>query len=178
MQRYIEQLIEDIHRATWRLRAPHEIWDEVDLNSEIEIEDISYAEKYIYGTKEYISEITGIYLENLPADSKLTTEQKALLAIELENLLQVFHFHLDFPNNLPSHLRYSFILKFWEEKHVPLSFGESHIEFCNYDEDECPFPGYCNTCNEIAAQMRNDEEIGKNRSNPSENNELDNLFPF
>jgi len=43
---------------------------------------------------------------------------------------------------------------------VPLSFGDNHIEFCDMNEDECPFPGYCNTCRDVAAQMKFDEETG------------------
>ena len=50
------------------------------------------------------------------------------------------------------------ILKFWAEEHVALSFGENHIELCDYDEENCPFPGYCNTCKEVAEQMKFDEE--------------------
>jgi len=160
MQRYIEQLIEDIHKATWKLNPPHELWQkaEADPDSELELEDMSYLEKYIYGEEEPISVITGINLEQLPPVEKLTQEQQALLAAELERLLQYFRFCLDFPDNYPAHLRYAFIRKFWKEKHVALSFGESYIEFCNYEEEYCPFPGYCNTCQEIADQIKFDKE--------------------
>lgn len=51
MKRYIEQLIEDINQATWRIKPPHEIWEksEVDPYDEVELEDISHVEQYIYG---------------------------------------------------------------------------------------------------------------------------------
>ncbi len=160
MQRYIEQLIVDLRQATWKMKPPHELWEEsgADPDDELELEDMSYVEKYMYGVEEPISGITGIELEKLPPEAKLTLQQQALLASELENLLQYFHFYLDFPKNYPAHLRYPFILKFWTEEHVALSFGESHIEFCDYDEENCPFPGYCNTCKEVAEQMKFDEE--------------------
>ncbi len=162
MQRYLEQLIDDLHKATWGIKPPHEIWEEsnADPDDEVELEDMSYVEKYLYGDKIPISEITGIAREQLPPIEKLNQEQQALLAVELEKLLQFFHFYLDFPRDYPAHLRYAFILKFWEEKHVALSFGENHIEFCDYDEANCPFPGYCNTCNEVREQMKFDEEQG------------------
>lgn len=178
MQRYIEQLIEDIHQATWKIRAPHEIWDDVDINSDVELEDMGYAEKYIYGKKERIADITGIPIENLPPENKLNKSQKGLLATKLEELLKVFHFYLDFPEKLPSYLRYPFIYRFWNECHVAISFGESHIEFCDYEEDSCPFQGYCNTCNEIANQMREDEEIERKSSNKSDSFDIDGLLPF
>jgi len=133
MERYIEQLINDLHQATWKIRPPHELWEESEANhdDELELEDMSYVEKYMYGDQEPISGITGIEIEKLPPAEKLSEKQQALLATELEKLLQYFHFTLDFPENYPSHLRYPFILKFWEEEHVALSFGENHIEFCD-----------------------------------------------
>ena len=162
MERYIEQLIEDIHKATWNIRPPHKIWElsEADPDNEVELEDMAYAEKHIYGKKKRISKITGIDYELLPPSDKLTSQQQALLATELEKLLELFHFALDFPENYPAYLRYPFILKIWNKKHVPLSFGDNHIEFCDMNEDECPFPGYCNTCRDVAAQMKFDEETG------------------
>ncbi len=160
MQRYIEQLIEDLREATWKVRPPHELWEEsgADPDDELELEDMSYIEKIMYGEAEPISEITGIDIKQLPQADKLTQQEQSILATELEKLLQYFYFYLDFPENYPAHLRYPFILKIWAEEHVALSFGENHIEFCDMDEEFCPFPGYCNTCNEVAEQMKFDEE--------------------
>lgn len=28
MKRYIEQLIDDLHKATWKMKPPHEMWEE------------------------------------------------------------------------------------------------------------------------------------------------------
>jgi len=168
MQHYVEQLIEDLHRATWNIKKPHEIWEDVDPNNEVELEDISYVEEYFYGKQIKISDITGIERKLLPVPKKLTIEQRALLAVELEKLLQVFHFYLDFPETYPDEQRYRFIRDFWKEKRVALSFGESHIEFCDYDETHCPFYGYCTTCKEIQADMEHD-----NRYNDSHEFDID-----
>ncbi len=162
MKRYIEQLIEDIHKSTWNLKPPSKLWgeSEADPDNERELEDMSYVEKYIYGEQQAIGKITGIEPEQIPPTEILTTEQQSQLAIELEKLLQNYHFVLDFPEKYPAHLRYRFIRDFWNEEHVPLSFGENHIEFCNYEEANCPFPGYCDTCKEIAEQIKFDEIHG------------------
>lgn len=157
MQRYIEQLITDIRQATWRTRPPHEIWDGIDPDDEIDNEDLSYVEEFIYGKEERISSITGIGRELLPPIDKLNPEQAGLLASELEKLLKVFNFYPDFPKDYPVHFRYPLLYDLWNKKYVPLSFGESHIEFCSYDVKECPFPGYCKTCEEVALQMELDE---------------------
>lgn len=162
MKRYIEQLLDDIRQASWNVRPPHELWAEskADPDNELELEDMSFIEQYVEGDKLPIAELTGLAQEQLPVPERLNEQQQALLAGELEKLLDVFHFKLDFPESFPANLRYPFIRNFWAESHVPLSFGENHIEFCKYEEDDCPFPGYCTTCEEVAAQMKFDEEHG------------------
>jgi hypothetical protein len=158
MKRYIEQLIEDLHAASWNQNPPHEIWEltGADPENECELEDLSYLEEFILGTEIPISHITGIKQELLPPPEELTQEQQALLSFELEKLLLNFHFILEFPEDYPAQLRYPFIRNFWKENHVAMSFGNIHIEFCDYTEEKCPFPGYCDTCKEVARQMAAD----------------------
>ncbi len=169
MQNYINQLIEDIRSASWNTRPPHEIWEDADPEYEVELEDMSYVEKYVYGEKKSVSEITGIDATELPPPEQLTEEQRAVLADELEKLLVNYSFVLDFPEAFPAHFRYPFIRDFWSESHVALSFGTNHIEFCDFDEDNCPFPDYCNTCKEIAEQMKHDAKY----NNPDNNFDID-----
>lgn len=178
MQRYLEQLIDDLHQATWGMKPPHEIWQEseADPDDELELDDLSYVEKHLYGDEQPISVITGIDREKLPPVDKLNEAQQALLATELEKLLQFFHFHLDFPENFPAHLRYPFILDFWEEEHVALSFGEDHVEFCNYSEGFCAFPDYCTSCPEIKAQFEFDEQF-EHRDGLARDFDVNSLLP-
>jgi len=177
MEKYVEQLIEDIRKATWNEKPPHDLWVEskADPDNELELEDMSYVEKYLYGEKESISSITGIETHFLPPPEKLTKKQKELLSKELEKLLSIHHFELDFPRKYPHHLRYSFIRNFWDEEHVAMSFGTSHIEFCEYEKEKCPFPGYCKTCDEVEAQMKFDEESANRNIN---DNLGDDELPF
>ena len=165
MQRYIKQLIEDIQKATPDIDPAIEFKDNSVHDDETFFKHIENVEKFLYDEGEYISTITGIDFNLLPPPEKLTTAQKEILATELEKLLEYFHFELDFPVNYPVPLRYPFIKKFWEEKHAALSFGTSHIEFCSYEEENCPFPGYCKTCEEVTAQMKFDEEQAKGTDN-------------
>lgn len=174
MDRYIKQLQDDIKNATLKIRPPHEIWEDANPDDEVELEDISHVEKYYYGKKEPIEQITGIRYESLPPTALLTKQQQAILAVDLEELLKYFHFSLDFPVNFPENLRYEFIRNFWQEEHVPISFGESHIEFCDYDDENCPFPGYCNSCDEFRQEMKRDKDII--RKNRNQNSDEDFLF--
>ena len=127
MQNYIKQLIEDIHNASLNLNPPHKFREvsNADPDDELEFDDISYVEQYIEGEKQSIAEITGIDPEQLPPKEKLTKKQQALLACELEKLLQFFHFALDFPEKFPAHQRYTFIRDFWNEEHVTLIYSNN-----------------------------------------------------
>jgi len=119
---------------------------------------MAYLEQFYTGQEEPVSVITGIDQFLLPPDDKLTDEQKGILAIELENLLEVCHFKLDFPESYPNHLRYVIMRKFWSKKRVAMSFGTTHITLCDYDRSACPFPDYCEICDEIEMQTKCDEE--------------------
>ncbi len=172
MQRYVQQLIEDIHKARTIVKPPSAVWDNADTENECDMEDMVYVEQFIYGAKEPMHEITGIETELLPPPNKLNKEEKEKLTIELEALLEHHNFVPDFPIKFPLADRYQFLLEIWDDLFVEVSFGIIHIEFCTYDEEFCPFPGYCNTCKEIAAQMEADEK----GSEQSDDNEI--IMPF
>ena len=144
MEHYLTQLIEDLHQVSLNLKSTQ--WQKGDPDDKPELVDFLQIGKYENGELTSISEITGILQEQLPPVEKLNQEQQALLAAGLEELLQHFHFQLDFPRDFPMHLRYAFIRQLWSEEQMALAFGENQIEFCNYDEDNCTFQGYCNIC--------------------------------
>lgn len=160
MHRYIEQLIEDFRQRRQVVKPPHEIWDEADPTDPVELEDISYVEAYLYGDAMPVSDITGIDQIMLPPADKLTSEQAGKLAIEMELLLNHFHLFPDFPAHFSGHLRYPFLYDLWNNEYVSLSFGENHIEFCSYDESECPFPGYCTSCEEFRKEKETGAKAG------------------
>jgi hypothetical protein len=161
MQNYIRQLISDMHNARTKVEPPLiDLWQSADLSDEGEIEDLAFVEEYMYGIPKQISDITGIGSELLPVPDMLQPDEAALLAVELELLLNHFNFYPDFPVNYPVNLRYPLLRKIWDDEHVTLSFGESHIEFCSYESENCPFLGYCNTCEEIEKEIKEGPKAG------------------
>lgn len=156
MDKYIEQLIDDIKQARQKVQPPHPLWldSEADPYDEGELEDLSYVEQFVYGKEVPVSEITGIDAKLLPPTERLSPNQRALLAEELEALLHHYHLHPEFPNLYPSYLKYPFLLKVWSQSHVPLSYGENHIEFCDYNVENCPFEGYCHVCGDMEMEKR------------------------
>jgi len=154
MERYFEQLMDDLQQVIWNLEPINEEQDQLDF----------LVEKFGRNETTPVSKITGIEPEQLPSGEKLSQKQQALLANKLEELLHSCHFQLNFPINYPSHLRYAFIRQLWNEEQVADLWGIVHIEFCDYDEDQCPFPGYCHTCQEVLKDMENfkyEREQGK-----------------
>ena len=161
MEKANKQLINVIHKTTWNIRLQHEIWkqSEADPDNAVELEDLSFEEKYIYGKKEKKSKNAVINPKQLLTVDNLNIDQQSFLAIELENPLKYFHFILDFQENYPYDLCYPFIRKLWRKKQVLVSSGGTQIEFCDFYEDKCPFPRRLSNCNEIASQMSCDEEL-------------------
>lgn len=162
MQNYINQLIEDLHKIADKVNPSGNTEEEEEAVNDEEtfLKHLADIERYVYGEEVLISHITGIAQEELPPPEILSESQQAHLATELECFLEHFHFALDFPANYPKHLRYGFIKKFWTEKHPAMQFGTSHIEFCNYERENCPFPDYCDSCDEFET---NDEDLDLNK---------------
>jgi len=117
----------------------------------------TFVEQYIYGEpKPIYANLPVLPNEKLPDSEMLSKNQRAVLAVELCNLLAFHHFHLDFPDNFPLDMQYPIIRKHWVESHVEVSFGTVHIDLCDFDIDNCPFPGYCNICEENDRQFEID----------------------
>lgn len=150
MKRYVDQLIEDLHQITSNLELLS--FEEADAEDKM---DFSQVDKFERNEVTPVSQITGIQQAQLPPVEMLNEEQQALLATELEEMLYWFHFKLEFPHDYPNYLRYPFIRKLWGEEQVSVTDGTIHIDFCDYQEENCPFPCYCSICSD------NDWEIKK-----------------
>lgn len=157
MNNYIDQLIGQFHESIKRVPLPSLRSEDFDHENEGETEDFQYAEQYMYGDEQPLSEIFGIEKIYLPNDKKLTDKQVEILAGETEKLWNAYHFYPDFPERLPSRSRYRKMREYWDDKQVFIGAGEVYIEFCDYEEANCPFPGYCKTCEEISVEFEHDQ---------------------
>jgi hypothetical protein len=164
MDRYIQQLIEDFHQATLKIIPPSEIWNDVDITSEIDVEDIAYLEEEFYGTEQPLSEIVGIPREQLPPLYQLTDQQITLLVEEMIKLLHYFNFNPVIPDGVDDKTIYQLLCDTWDCERVYVSFGEVDIEYCDHDEEFCPFSGCCTICSDYEEECRLDEQR-RNRLN-------------
>lgn len=153
MERYIEQLIEDFREAAKQTPEPSELWDDVDMDNPGEVEDIAYVERFVYGTPQMLSEIVGIAKIQLPPVGRLSSVQTAKLLDEMLVLLYAYHFVPIFPDDLPSRLKYRVLRANWDSEQVYVGGGESEIEFCDLEPDECPYPHKFCTCRKVDAEI-------------------------
>ncbi len=175
MEKYLEQLIEDIREATKEAPVPGELWSSVNMDDPGEVEDMAYVEQFFYGTPQKLSAIVGIEKIQLPPLEKLKTlpgsQILARLVMEMGVLLKAYHFVPDFPEGLPIEVKYELLREIWDSEEVYVGAGEVHIEFCNYYPDACPFPQeYCE-CRKLA-----EEEDGFLDDEPEERD--DGSLPF
>jgi hypothetical protein len=153
IQKYVEQLAADIKDAAAGKAAPASKKNKRRF-SEKDIDDhFAEVEAYLHGPTFKLSGIVGIDRAMLPSDDVISDDQADLLADAMVTLLNAHNFYPDFPQNngleLPPRLRYKALRGVWDSEQVPVSAGEIHLEFCSYEEENCPFPGYCTSCSDF-----------------------------
>lgn len=149
IQRYVEQLIDDIRLAANDLDRKdsqlEEVLGQFDENDFLDDEEDDYFEEDLFP----ISEITGIEQMYLPPPEKLNNEQCEKLSGELKKLLYVYNLRLKFPGSLPYKERYSLIYKIWEEEYPVIPDDEwVDISFCRREKHSCPLSELCSSCDE------------------------------
>ncbi|RLD60027.1 MAG: hypothetical protein DRJ01_10395 [Bacteroidetes bacterium] len=161
MKKYLNQLIEDMHKAAENLPAKPYL-------------EISEDEECLRGVMEYESikpkpmqEWFGIDKANFPPAEKLSKDELKLMVGEILKLWNAYNFDAVLPENLPDDIAYKVLVDNFDKPVEWISEGTVGIEFCDYDEDNCPFPGYCNLCKEFS-----EENITDNK-NDFDNNQED-----
>lgn len=147
MKRYIEQLIKDLKKAR-NYDDPPEMMEDFLIGQVEKAEDqIADVEEYLNGSRQPLSQILGIEKDKLPSPEYLSDEQATLLAHEMEKLWKHFRFYPSYPvDDLPGEVRYRLLRDSWDIDQVCLSTGAIGVEFCDYDDENCPIPEYCNAC--------------------------------
>ncbi|MCD6112522.1 MAG: hypothetical protein J7J86_04545 [Bacteroidales bacterium] len=156
MKKYLNQLIEDIHKAAENLPAKPYL-------------EISEDEECLRGCMEYEStkpkpmqEWFGIDKKNFPTAEMLSKDEIKLMIKEIIELWHAYNFVPDLPEDVPDDLVYKALVNKFDEPVKWISEGCCHIEFCDYDEDNCPFPGYCNLCKEFQDEDRTKNKVNNN----------------
>jgi hypothetical protein len=143
MQKYVDQLIEDLEKA--KGNKP----DKPNVN--ILYPDhpaldygLDYIAEWECTPRIPMAELTGLDQDNFPPADKLTETQMEAICDKILQVWQEFNLYADFPEGLPAITKYQLLRKRWGEDVQYISEGNCHLEFCEYDHQNCPFGiDYC-----------------------------------
>lgn len=153
MQKYLNQLIDDMHHAATQVPQSRIMKGEFDPSYMMELEDMEELP---------MSEWFGLSKELFPPANRLNAEQHTLMADEFEKLWGAFSFDPYFPEGLPARRRYELMRDYLDHKCTHWPGGWIHtFEFCNYDPQNCPFGNeYCR-CKDLELNISLDENISR-----------------
>lgn len=141
MELYVSQLLEDIDEAVL-----HQLREETEQNESSDIDDRFFETleasidepDYTMGSK------LGFERIQFPPSEKLTSLQLRKLVLAIKELWRAFHYEAVLPNSLPDAIAYRLLVEKLDERHPYLPMGTWHIEFCDYDYENCPLgQQYC-----------------------------------
>ena len=139
MQRYVDQLIEDLEGIAEEQHTIPYIEPPPELE---EFPDISELALIPYKT---IEEWTGIDQIRFPHSFHLSDEQISLILSAIFKLLDSFEIELvDKPNDIPNEFLYDILVDSWVDYVQYLPSSSFDWEICTGDPDTCPYLDYCN----------------------------------
>ena len=157
MQKYIDQLLLDI-TAAMRAEVPIE-----DANLEEHFEEV---ERYIEEEPNVtLSQHCGMITGQFPEAGKLTETQQKLVIEALVALYGSYGVCLEIPENLPIAVQYPFYVAALETSCFVSNWGMTHIEYCGYNAEFCPFGDQhcvCRKLNSRRSAMHYATSMGKN----------------
>lgn len=152
MDKYISQLIDDIQRL---------VNDKTEIES-IKLQNIdgeTAAEQFLNGDRHNMQYILGISKEVLPHESRLNDNQISKLLNSLQELFEHHNYDLAYPSELTNRVKYKLLYDKMESKQPKTNYGRIGIEFCYYNEDECPIPGECDFCQQPIESFDKEDNI-------------------
>ncbi len=140
MQRYIEQLLEDLQNAHREEVAMFETEEELSIE-----QHLAEVEKWLeQGEPEHtFSYYSGIQKGVFPPVEKLTQIQIEKLIKGIRQLFFSWNMDVDIPKELEIAKTYAFMLQVFDKKVEIVTSGFVTIEFCAYNVEACPFEEHC-----------------------------------
>ncbi|MBI4645184.1 MAG: hypothetical protein HY738_00985 [Bacteroidia bacterium] len=142
MQRYIEQLVEDI-RARKNYVPKEEPFSEV--YEEFEVQMMTLED----GPDTQLSKVFKLDKEAFPPADKLTNEQIETLVNEILSLWAAYNIEAMYPENVPPRILYPLLVEQLDKPFQYWTGWQMTMELCDYEPDRCPFgTEYC-TCKDL-----------------------------
>ncbi len=137
ISRYVEQLVEIIAQNHCKV-VSNSIFTE--NNRQRFFETVKQSKS--------ISSLVGIEKQELPQICKLNKSQSEKLINSITNFLASLRIYFDFPNRLSVSSKYEHVYNCWNNT-MSLTDKEHHIEFCHYNNENCPYEDCCTICSEL-----------------------------
>ena len=133
MEKYIKQLLERLKKAAQDLPQNYPYHIDTALGEEnnwiVELGKVPYKP---------IEDWTGVQKIEFPPSQKLTEEQKAALAMGMEEVLKAYHIDYDCREDIKTaDLHYRILVEFWDEQVQYLPESGFDLEICPGDEAGC-----------------------------------------
>lgn len=137
MQRYMEQLIEDIQESA--------------KNRDQHMQEIPPG---VYNVPEHLAHLPviparkayqwfNLSLDAFPDADKWNEYQLLYMCVILRSLFEHYHINVELPNDLPYDRVYAYLLKALDTYTTVEPDGSNLISFCSGDPETCPFSDYC-----------------------------------
>ena len=168
IQSYVNYLLEDIKQAEGNV-------DELNFERKTEadiMEHIMEMERLVLEEPlNTIGEICGLTTEQFPPVEQLSKMQVKKIVKAFHQLIRTWNIDVVIPKKYPAEGRYKMMIPLLDRKTHILKNGITHIEFCEYEPEECPFGTYCD-CKELFGDRIKpavDKQSGKTKSSSQEN---------
>jgi hypothetical protein len=162
IQSYVDYLLEDMKQAEGKLDDPATLTEEPDLS-----EHFMEMEKMVHEDPlNTFGKICGLSKEQFPPLDQLSKKQIHIIMRAFHQLLSSWNLAIVVPKKLPDSEQYKLIYQLLDQKVHIIKWGTSHIEFCSYEEETCPFGKYCD-CKVLLAKYKTTGEKGSGKSKSS-----------
>jgi hypothetical protein len=139
MQRYIEQLIEDLDLAANNPPEP------AYIEAPPQFDDLPDMAELALAPFKSIEELTGIGEEAFPLSSDLTVEECEAVDEAIFRVFESLHIEpVDAPEDLPPDLLYDVLTTNWDYVVQYLPSSGFDLELCTGDPETCPHGDFCN----------------------------------
>ena len=138
LQRYINQLLEDIEAATQNVP---ELYHSLNEELEEDFEMLPWMEDPKKSPTKSLEEWTNLKKEQFPPESRLTEEQVSTLLVAIKNMLDAYNCSAVFQIEVPNRIQYRVIRARFQQEVPMLKANYFFFEFCdkkdNTDRSEC-----------------------------------------
>ena len=138
MQRYIQQLIEDLEQVASNPPTPPYLEPPPHIESDRVVVELALTPfKPLY-------EWTGIEMEAFPGMWLLDAEESNAVNQAIFKVFAAMNIELiDIPPDIPPEILYSVLTRNWDEQVQYMPIAGFDLELCTYNPDTCPYGEFC-----------------------------------